>query len=607
MADVSVIIPSRNEQFLTKTIKDIVSKTRIDTEVIAVLEGYWPPADEIVDHPRVHYIHHGRPKGMRAALNAGVAMSQAKFVMKLDGHCMVGEGFDEVLASACQPDWVCVPRRHRLDPENWVISDGKRPAIDYLYLNNNGTLDGKLWLQKNGNKALEAERVVDLIICQGSCYFMHRDHWLRLGLLDEENYGTFRKDPQEVCFKTWTSGGRCVRVKDTWYAHLHKGKRYGRGYSASKKDWIKGDEYVKKWFTDDAWDERQIIPFKELLQRWPDMPGWEDHPWMLEVAKPKTYQYLEVDGKPLTRTAEERTGSRFWNEGKWANFVEPLLPKDVAGQTFVEMGCDAGLFLKLATDKGYGRVIGVEQNETAVQAAIEYRDAIGYDYSVLNRTLGGWYGERGDFDIDELPMADMTLLSTFHYHIDISSWLKYVDLLRSKSRFCLVVSTTNRGYKRWRVNANPLDVMGYFRDWKHIGTVDDVPMEGDPKPRHLFSMLFKSPLLERIPTAEIVVKNRGSEGENGIRELTKQVVAGDDIVIGQTALYKDWRYRRRNWSDEQLAGFVELKVELIQSLIKHGPRDPLLVERDTIRLCDGSHRLVILETLGYESVIVREV
>ena len=98
-------------------------------------------------------------------------------------------------------------------------------------------------------------------------------------LLDEENYGTFRKDPQEVTFKCWTYGGRCVRVKDAWYAHLHKGRKYGRGYSASKRDHLKGDEYVKQWWTNSAWP-KQKIPLEKIFAKFPDMPGWQDHEWM---------------------------------------------------------------------------------------------------------------------------------------------------------------------------------------------------------------------------------------------------------------------------------------------------------------------------------------
>jgi ParB-like chromosome segregation protein Spo0J len=53
--------------------------------------------------------------------------------------------------------------------------------------------------------------------------------------------------------------------------------------------------------------------------------------------------------------------------------------------------------------------------------------------------------------------------------------------------------------------------------------------------------------------------------------------------------------------------FVRNKYKLVKSLVEDGPKDPILVKRETLRLCDGSHRLPILQAMGYKSVIVREI
>lgn len=310
---VSVIIPARNEIFLPQTIDDLCAKARGPLEVIAILDGYWP--ERISEDKRVHYVHHTKPRGMRAGLNEGVELARGEFVMKLDAHCMVSEGFDVVLAQTCQPDWVCVPTRHRLDAENWCVSNGNRPPINYQFIDlSNDGLNGKEWREKNADRSLDAVRVADIISCQGSCYFMHKAHWCAMGLLDEERYGTFRKDPQEVMFKTWTSGGRCVRVKDAWYAHLHKGRQYGRMYTMDMADYRRGDEYVKQWWTDSAWDERQTIPLSRIFrEKFSDMPGWGNHPWMANA-----YQ------------AEMASSSiKFWRDGKHVNHI-PEYDEEIA-------------------------------------------------------------------------------------------------------------------------------------------------------------------------------------------------------------------------------------------------------------------------------------
>ena len=42
MTDISILIPSRNEEFLSHTIDDILKNIEADTEVIVTLDGQWP-------------------------------------------------------------------------------------------------------------------------------------------------------------------------------------------------------------------------------------------------------------------------------------------------------------------------------------------------------------------------------------------------------------------------------------------------------------------------------------------------------------------------------------------------------------------------------------
>src|SRR5947207_6659252 len=132
----SVIIASRVDEFLQKTIDDLLAKAAEEIEIIVVLDGYWP--DPMVKNdPRVTVLHHGMVhdnKGMRAGINASMAVAKGEYVMKIDEHCMVEEGYDKKLKADCEDNWVVIPRRHRLEPESWtLIEDGRRP-VDYMYL-----------------------------------------------------------------------------------------------------------------------------------------------------------------------------------------------------------------------------------------------------------------------------------------------------------------------------------------------------------------------------------------------------------------------------------------------------------------------------------------
>jgi glycosyltransferase involved in cell wall biosynthesis len=82
----SVIIPGLNEQFMRRTVEDVLSHSGDETEVIAVCDGSWPEP-VIQDHPRLQIIHFTNPVGQRAATNAGARLSTAKYICKLDAHC----------------------------------------------------------------------------------------------------------------------------------------------------------------------------------------------------------------------------------------------------------------------------------------------------------------------------------------------------------------------------------------------------------------------------------------------------------------------------------------------------------------------------------------
>jgi hypothetical protein len=62
--------------------------------------------------------------------------------------------------------------------------------------------------------------------------------------------------------------------KNTWYAHLHKPKDMGRGYSLEpglREHAVSG---IKKWLTGQGW-HKQTLPLSSLLERFPGMPGWD--------------------------------------------------------------------------------------------------------------------------------------------------------------------------------------------------------------------------------------------------------------------------------------------------------------------------------------------
>ena len=121
--DLSVIIPARNEQFLQNTIDDVLKNIKADTEVIVILDGYWPKKG-IPPKSNLTIIHHEISIGQRAAVNEAAKLSQSKYIMKLDAHCIVDEGFDIKLMADCEYDWTVIPTMYNLHAFNWTINFG---------------------------------------------------------------------------------------------------------------------------------------------------------------------------------------------------------------------------------------------------------------------------------------------------------------------------------------------------------------------------------------------------------------------------------------------------------------------------------------------------
>lgn len=301
----SVIIPSRSPQYLQETVDDLLNKAEGEIEVIVVLDGHWPNP-MLKDDERVRIIHHGIQhdnKGMRASINAGVALSKGEFIMKIDEHTMFDQGYDVKLVADCEDNWVVIPRRYRLDPDEWKIIEDGRPHIDYMYLaypfqrefDPECGLHGEIWPALTLERLDKPEyQIDDVMACQGSCYFMSRKHWDWLGGLDEATYGSFTQEAQEVGNKTWLGGGRMVVNKKTWYAHMHKGKR-GKGYGFTNKQYEvfmaekeRGRQFCIDYWMNNRWEDR-IHDFEWLLEKF-NPPTWpKDWKERINVDKEKDF------------------------------------------------------------------------------------------------------------------------------------------------------------------------------------------------------------------------------------------------------------------------------------------------------------------------------
>ena len=277
--DLTVCIPNRNSPFTTKTIEDVLKNVGCSVEVIINVDEKWP--EPLVEDERVHYIHPGAPIGLRAGINACVAMAKGKYILKCDDHVAFGENFGKILIESHQENWVQIPRRFALDAENWKVEEqnNDKYPVDYMYIDfprkgkeHDDGMHGVPWRQRREER--KNELLDDTPSIQGSCYFMTKDYFDNfLKGLSEEGYGQFAQESQEIGFKTWLGGGAMKVNKKIWYAHLHKGSRYGRFYKFPGGTITASSWSAEHWLNDE--EPNMIHTFEWFIdEKFPGMPTW---------------------------------------------------------------------------------------------------------------------------------------------------------------------------------------------------------------------------------------------------------------------------------------------------------------------------------------------
>jgi glycosyltransferase involved in cell wall biosynthesis len=253
MIKLSVVTPVYKEPFIDQTIKSLLDNSALgnELEVIRVLDGYWPDKPMIEDD-RVITVHLGKNRGMRGAINAGVSVARGEFIMRTDCHCMFGNGYDAILTSQCQPDWIVTARRYFLDPIKWEVMD--IPYVDYEKLVIQKTEGGEKFSGQSWRSRDEQRKDIPIdetMAMQGSMWVMPHKWWDDvIGELQTDGYGPAYQDSHEMIFKTWKAGGKMMLNKNTWFAHKHRDFPRSHQEGTKENPWIREDSWayaIKIW------------------------------------------------------------------------------------------------------------------------------------------------------------------------------------------------------------------------------------------------------------------------------------------------------------------------------------------------------------------------
>lgn len=304
MYKLSFLIPSRNEEFLKRTIDDILENTSAQSEIIAVLDGWHT---DLPDHPRLRVIHNETAKGQRAATNQACRLSEAKYVCKVDAHCAFDKDWDNKMFEAFEKvgdnvtmvsimrnlwayDWKCPKDGTRTyqDKGNICPKCGGEMYKKILWhakerpQSTSYRFDTTLHFQYfNDHKRTQKYKkeletgITETMSLQGSLFMLTREKYWSLNICDEA-FGSWGQQGVEVACKTWLSGGRVLVNHNTWYAHMFRTKHgvFGFPYEQDNAQVEHARQLSRRLFLDNTW-EQQIYPLSWLIERFSPVPDWE--------------------------------------------------------------------------------------------------------------------------------------------------------------------------------------------------------------------------------------------------------------------------------------------------------------------------------------------
>ena len=295
--DLSIIIPARNEEFLSQTVNSILKNKRGNTEIIVMLDGKLA-SPGVVKHKDVTVVYFQESIGQRAATNQGVRLSNAKYVMKCDAHCTFDEGFDVKMMKDMQPDWTMVPTMYNLHVFDWVcpwcdnrLYQGKEPkecrrckrkmikeliwkprrSPETTAMRFDRNLKFRYW---SGYKRKQSGDLVETMSLIGACWMLTRERYWKLNMCDE-GHGSWGQQGTEVACKSWLSGGKLICTKKTWFSHMFRTQGGDFGFPYKHKDGARTHaiKYSKDLWLNNKWD-KAIHDLQWMIDKF-NPPDWD--------------------------------------------------------------------------------------------------------------------------------------------------------------------------------------------------------------------------------------------------------------------------------------------------------------------------------------------
>lgn len=281
MARVSVILAARGERHLPRMVRHLMKRLTGDWELLVGFDGGpYPTVEEIGTLDSRVKLYYFDYYGLKPTINKLVFAATGEYLLKLDAHCAVSEGIDEVLQRDMEPNWMVVPRFYTMDEPTWG-PDYRKPHCDYWLLDCPLTdpkgyrfRAGGYWFERTAARA-KTGPIDETLTHHGSGWFVSRSFFLeKLRGMQSEGYGVSYMEPADLGLRMWLGpwDGRVVVNKSCWYAHLHQ-QASARGYGISMKEIRRSYDWTANYWMRGAWPE-QARPLSWLIDRFAPVPTW---------------------------------------------------------------------------------------------------------------------------------------------------------------------------------------------------------------------------------------------------------------------------------------------------------------------------------------------
>jgi hypothetical protein len=279
----------------------------------------------------------------------------------------------------------------------------------------------------------------------------------------------------------------------------------------------------------------------------------------------KWYQNATINGKPMPAMRQGDTSGK-----RWDNLIKPLIPFEGEGRLFIELGSNAGFYLRKAKEMGFN-VMGIDNNPGFVKQARFWEEKEPRGVRTIEGDLVDW----------DFPCASIILLANVHYWLTPNQLARVVRRLRRKALYVIVVGR-HRHHPTMKSPNDTRTLKWVFGKWRIAKTATTA--------KH-YAIRFKSKLLEK-DVGELLVYQKTS------KYFYPTFI---DFIKGRGEMYL--RYLKKNISTKG-ERYYHRHGELLKSIKENGILTPIRVDGGTV--INGNHRLVIADYLGQRKVICQQ-